>query len=208
MRMSKLSAPFALGLALALTACGQKQVEQKAESLPAACTGRSSSAIGGAFSLVDQDNKPVTQADFLGKPTLMYFGFTYCPDICPMTLTRLKAALDELGPQAAGVNTVFVTVDPERDTPAALKLYLGNSAFPAGIRGLTGSPEQIDAVKKTFRVSAQKTPDPDSAAGYQVSHTSITYLLNNKGEMASFFPDDTSPTDLAACLKASLDGRL
>jgi protein SCO1 len=200
----------ALGLGLLAVGCGKQEA-----TLPAACTGKSSSAIGGPFSLIDQDGRAVTDADFKDRPSLFYFGFTYCPDVCPLTLTRLRAVADELGRDAAKISTVFVTVDPKRDTPEALKLYLSNPAFPAGTKGLTGSEDQVKDALMTFKVASQITIDPANSKTYEVSHTSIIYLMGQvteqnqkKWQLRAFFADSTPPADIATCVKAAIDGRL
>jgi protein SCO1 len=201
----------ALALSLFAAACGPKS----AAELPAACRGRSSASIGGPFTLINQDGKPMTEADFQGRPSLFYFGFTYCPDICPLTLTRLRTVTDQLGPDADKITTVFVTVDPARDTPEALKAYLSNPAFPKGIVGLTGSEDQVKNTLQAFKVGSQINKDPSDPSIYEVSHTSIIYLLGNnssstnkKWGLKAFFPDSTAPADIAACTKAALRGQL
>jgi protein SCO1/2 len=132
-----------------------------------------SDAIGGDFALVDQNGKAVTRNDLKGKPTAMFFGFTHCPDVCPTTLAEAGQWLGALGPDAAKLNVVFVSVDPERDTPEALKQYL--SAFDERIRGLTGSPEAVQGVVKAFRVYARKV---QSGASYVMDHTAAVYLMD------------------------------
>lgn len=210
-RDRRVFAVCALGLGLLIAACGSKD----AADLPAICSGKSSAAIGGPFSLINQDGAAVTEAAFKGRPSLFYFGFTYCPDVCPLTLTRLKAVTDQLGSDAAKISTVFVTVDPERDTPAALKAYLSNPAFPKGATGLTGSPEQVKSALSTFKVASQIDKDASNPSKYQVSHTSIIYLMGDnpdsaekKWELRAFFPDNTAPADIATCVKAAISGRL
>jgi len=136
------------------------------------------SGIGGPFTLVDHHGKPVTERDYLGKPTLVFFGFTFCPDICPTTLFELSNQLKGLGADANRLNVLFITVDPERDTPQQLALYV--SSFDERITGLSGTPENIAAVMKGYRVYARKIPLKDG--GYTMDHTATIYMMNAKGQ--------------------------
>ncbi|MCW5746762.1 MAG: SCO family protein [Alphaproteobacteria bacterium] len=159
-------------------------------------------AIGGPFSLTDQNGKRVTDADFKGKPTLIYFGFTYCPDVCPTSLLLMQTAVEQLGKDAdQKVNRVFITVDPERDTPAALKDYLGN--FGATMVGLTGTPQEIAAVAKAYRVYYKKVESKDGAP-YLVDHSSIFYLLDRRGRFVRHFTHQSKAEDIAAAIKPLL----
>lgn len=135
-----------------------------------------SDAIGGPFALIDQNGKPITDRDLKGKPTAMFFGFTFCPDVCPTTLSEATMWLKALGPDAAKLNVVFVTVDPERDTAEILKNYL--SAFDDRILGLTGTPESVQTIIKAYRVFARRVPHGDS---YLMDHTAAIYLMNCDG---------------------------
>jgi protein SCO1/2 len=134
-------------------------------------------AIGGPFTLVDTRGQPVTQQDFLGRPSAMFFGYTHCPDVCPTTLLDLTELLKKLGPAADRLNVAFVTVDPERDTPAQLREYL--SSFDPRIRGLTGTQAQIDAAAKAYHVYYKRVPMPDG--DYSMDHTASVFLMNAKG---------------------------
>lgn len=134
-------------------------------------------AIGGPFNLVDTGNRPVTERSLLGKPTAIFFGFTFCPEVCPTTLTELTAALKALGPDADRLNVVFVSIDPERDTPAQLRLYLSN--FDPRIQGFTGSPEQVARIARAYRVYYAKVPQP--GGGYTMDHSAILYLMDARG---------------------------
>jgi protein SCO1 len=138
------------------------------------------SAIGGPFELVDQRGKPVTDRDYLGKPTLVFFGYTFCPDVCPTTLLDLTNLLKELGSDADRLNVLFITVDPERDTPQQLALYL--SSFDPRITGLSGTNDKIAVAMKAYHVFAQKVPSADG--GYTMDHTAIIYMMNSKGQFA------------------------
>ena len=133
------------------------------------------SAIGGAFRLTDQDGHTISDADFKGEPTVMFFGYTHCPDVCPTTLFEISEIFRKLGP-AAKVHGVFVTVDPERDTPALMKDYL--SSFDPRIRGLSGERAALDPVLKAFRVFSRKVPT--SGDDYSMDHSAIVYLMDKQ----------------------------
>ncbi|HYN40043.1 MAG TPA: SCO family protein [Rhodospirillales bacterium] len=171
------------------------------EAAPAVAGREGADAIGGPFTLVDQDGKTVTDADFRGRWMLVYFGFTFCPDICPTSLARNGDALDLLGPQADKITPVLISVDPERDTPAKMKDYV--HFFHPRTVGLTGSPEQIAAVTREYRVFYMKSPGntPDT---YQVDHSSLTYLVGPDGRFVQFFRHETSAQEMADKLKSML----
>jgi len=156
-----------------------------------------SAAIGGPFELLDQDGKAVSQRDFTGKPFLVFFGFTHCPDICPTALFDMSEILRKLGPDANHVNALFISVDPARDTPAVLKDYL--SSFEPQIRGLTGDEAAIAAVEKTYRVYAKKIPL--EGGEYTMDHSAIVYLMNKEGKFVAPFNLKRSPEDSAADLR-------
>ena len=149
-------------------------------------------AIGGPFQLVDQNGRPVSDTDFRGKPFLVFFGFTHCPDVCPTTLFEVSEILRALGPDADRARALFITVDPERDTPAAMKDYL--SSFDPHMSGLTGDPAQIAAVAKAYRVYFKKVPLDDGS--YTMDHTAIVYLMDKTGRFVSPF-NIKRPTDVA-----------
>jgi protein SCO1/2 len=133
--------------------------------------------IGGSFSLVDHHGKSVTDRDYLGKPTLVFFGFTNCPNVCPTTLFEITNQLQELGPDADRLNVLFITVDPERDTPQQLALYL--SSFDPRITGLSGAPENVLAAEKAYHIYAKKVPLEDG--GYTTEHTATIFMMDSKG---------------------------
>jgi protein SCO1/2 len=134
--------------------------------------------IGGPFALVDHHGKSVTDRDYLGKPTLVFFGFTNCPNVCPSTLLEITNQLEELGPDADRLNVLFITVDPERDTSQQLALYL--SSFDSRITGLSGAPENIFAAMKAYHIYAKKVPLKDG--GYTMDHTATIAVMNSKGQ--------------------------
>ena len=152
--------------------------------------------IGGPFSLIDHHGKSVTERDYLGKPTLVFFGFTYCPDVCPTTLFELSNRLKELGAEANKLNALFITVDPERDTPKQLALYV--SSFDERITGLSGTPENIAAAMKGYRVYARKIPL--DGGGYTMDHTATIYMMNTKGQFVGVMnyqePEETARAKL------------
>ena len=152
--------------------------------------GRSSSpigpaiaAVGGPFHLEDENGKPVSDADMKGRPFLVFFGFTHCPDICPTTLFDMSQVLHTLGPDAGRIGVLFITVDPERDTPAVLKDYLSN--FDPHLRGLTGDPAAVNAALKAFRVYAKKVPLEGS--DYTMDHTAVVCLMDKNGRFVAPF---------------------
>lgn len=130
--------------------------------------------IGGPFELVDGKGQPFTEKNLDGKPTLMFFGFTYCPDVCPTTLSDMQGWVEALGPKADDLNFVFVSVDPERDTPDVIAEYV--AAFDERFTPLTGSRTQVDKVIKDYRVYARRVPLEDG--DYTMDHTAAVYMLN------------------------------
>ncbi len=151
-------------------------------------------AVGGPFQLVDQHGKPADEALLKGKWTVVFFGFTYCPDVCPTTLQALAAAQQQLGPKADKLQVVFISLDPARDTPEQLKTYLGSEIFPKGIIGLTGTPEQVAAAAKAYRVYFKKNGE---GADYLVDHSTAAYLMDPKGRFDRVIPFGVSPEEIA-----------
>jgi protein SCO1/2 len=153
-------------------------------------------SIGGPFTLVDQNGRTVTSDMLKGKPTLIYFGYTFCPDVCPTSLLLMETAIDKLGPDAAKkVNLVFITVDPERDTQKLIKDYVEN--FGPTFIGLTGTPEQVAAAGRAYRVYYQKVPGKDGAP-YLMDHSSIVYLLDRNGRFVTHFTHEAKAEAIAA----------
>jgi protein SCO1 len=158
------------------------------------------SAIGGPFRLVDQNGGAVTDADLKGKWSLVYFGYTHCPDACPTALNDIAVALDELGPKRGAVRPVFITVDPERDTPEVLKAYV--TAFDTPILALTGTPEEIAHAAKSYRVYYAK--HPEAGGDYSMDHTSVIYVMDPQGRFTASFTHESSPEEIAERLKKLL----
>lgn len=159
--------------------------------------------IGGAFSLVDQDGKPVDQSILKGKWTAVFFGYTYCPDICPLTLQSLARTKKALGDDAKRLQIVFITVDPARDTPANLKAYLKSGGFPEGVIGLTGTQGQVDAVEKAYGVTAVKQGSGDT---YSYSHSAVIYLMNPAGKFDSPLGEDLPADKSAKVIRDAMKG--
>ena len=156
--------------------------------------------IGGPFRLTDQDGHTVSDQDFKGKPLLVFFGFTHCPDVCPTTLFDVSEVLRKLGPDADRVGAIYVTVDPERDTSATLKDYM--ASFDPHLRGLTGDAEAIQAIAKEYRVYYKKVPLQDG--DYTMDHTAIVYLMGKDGHFIAPFSLKRSPEVAAADLRKYL----
>jgi len=158
------------------------------------------SAIGGPFQLVDQNGKPFTDADLKGKWHLVFFGYTHCPDTCPTTLNELALALDRLGAKRDQVGVVFITVDPERDTPEALKSYV--ASFDAPVAALTGTPEQVAQAAKAYRVYSAKRPRTDG--NYDMDHSAVIYVMDPQGRFTATFTPDTTAEMMAQRLEKLL----
>jgi protein SCO1/2 len=157
-------------------------------------------AVGGAFRLVDQNGQSVSDADLKGKPSLIFFGFTHCPDVCPTTLFEVSEILGKMGDDAGRVNALFVTVDPERDTQEKIKDYL--SSFHPRLRGLTGDAAAIAAIEKAYRVYSKKVPL--EGGGYTMDHTALVYLMDRDGRFVAPFNMRRTPEDAAAELRKYL----
>ena len=154
--------------------------------------------IGGPFTLVDGDGKTVTDQAFRGRWMMVYFGYTHCPDACPTALQDMANALDQLGPKKKDVAPIFITIDPERDTPQVMKDYV--AAFEAGIVPLSGSLDAVSAAAHAYRVYYAKHPTKDG--GYDMDHSSIIYLMDPRGRFVANFTHETPPDQIAAKLKS------
>lgn len=158
--------------------------------------------VGGPFTLTDENGKRVTEKDFRGRYTMVFFGFTSCPDICPASLQLIAAALDNLGAKADRITPIFISVDPERDTPEKIAEYV--KAFDPRIVGLTGTPAQTAAVAKAYKVYYKKVPNPESPENYGIDHTSILYVMGPDGSYLTHFTPTTSVEDMTAKLEKIL----
>ncbi|MHB0771254.1 SCO family protein [Bradyrhizobium sp. 5.13L] len=157
-------------------------------------------AIGGPFQLTDQNGKAVTDKSLKGKPTLIFFGYTHCPDVCPTSLFEISEVLRAMGKDADKVNAIFISVDPERDTPATMKDYL--SSFDPHLQGLSGAPAETAKVISSYRVYAKKVPTKDG--DYTMDHTALIYLMDREGRFVSPFNLKRTPEEAAADLKKYL----
>lgn len=155
------------------------------------------SAIGGPFRLIDQAGQTVTEKSLIGKPSIVFFGFTHCPDVCPTALFEMSEVLRAMGSDAGKMNAYFVSVDPERDTPAAMKDYL--SSFDPNLKALTGSPEEVAKIISAYRVYAKKIPLKDG--DYTMDHTALIYLMDRNGNFVRPFNLKRTPEEAAAELK-------
>ncbi len=158
--------------------------------------------IGGSFTLVDHDGKARGDGDFRGQHLLIFFGYTYCPDVCPTALSDMALALDQLGDDAAKVRPLFITVDPARDTPERLKSYLAN--FHPRLVGLTGSEQAVTAAVKAYRVYFAKSNTEAAPGDYLMDHTSIIYLMGPDGRYLTHFTHGTSAETMAARVRENL----
>lgn len=193
--IARLVAGLSLLLAIAI---GIYALAGRDRGMPAA-TGVA--AIGGGFALTDQFGEPRTDAEFRGKLMLVYFGFTHCPDVCPLALQKMTDALDALGDRAGDVVPIFITVDPARDTVEAMRDYAGH--FHARLVALTGDQAAIEAVAEAYRVYFAAN-DAGGGADYDVSHSSIVYLMGRDGSYVTHFGEDASAEDMARTLAKEL----
>jgi cytochrome oxidase Cu insertion factor (SCO1/SenC/PrrC family) len=160
--------------------------------------------VGGSFQMTDQNGKTVTEKDLLGKHALMFFGYTYCPDVCPTELQVITAALQQMGSKADGIRPVFVSIDPARDTPKALKDYLSN--FDPRFVGLTGTDAQIAQMAKAYRVYYAKLDNKQDPQSYLMDHSSIVYLMGPDGRFLKHFPYTTDASALAKDIESVMTG--
>lgn len=171
------------------------------EPLPAGCITPTPAQIGGPISLVDETGAPITQAAFAGRPAIVYFGYTFCPDVCPLSMQSLTLTLRELGEAGQRLQPILISVDPERDTPEALQRYVQSGGFPAGLRGLTGSPGQVKAAAAAFKVGYRKDSEEKD---YTVSHLSSFFVIDSGWQVRGLLPASLAPSEAAACIAAAL----
>lgn len=176
-----------------------RNYQEKAQPPVIALTATKGPSIGGPFTLIDEAGKPITDKAFRGKYMLIFFGYTFCPDVCPTSLTLVAEALDALGKDAERVVPVFVSVDPDRDTPAHLKEYV--KKFHPALRGLTGTKEQVAAAAKAFKVVYGKAEAQADDGNYLMDHSALLYLMGPDGKFLSFFSHGTSGADMAKTIK-------
>jgi protein SCO1/2 len=169
----------------------------------AAAAQTDAGAIGGPFTLVDQDGRPVDQRVLDGKWSIVFFGYTYCPDFCPTTLTTLGKAMDQLGPKAKDAQVVFITVDPARDTPPALKTYLSSRVFPKNVIGLTGTDAEIAQVAKGYKAFYQKA---GTGPNYTMDHSTALYIMDPQGRFHGVIADGLTPAQDAQQISQAMSG--
>jgi cytochrome oxidase Cu insertion factor (SCO1/SenC/PrrC family) len=192
---------LAFGLAAIAAALVVLAVRLYLDNREAADAGLGRAAIGGPFTLVDHNGRTVTDADYRGKLLLVFFGYTYCPDVCPTELQNLTLALEDLGKDAGSrVQGLFITVDPGRDTPQALKEYLSN--FHPAITGLTGTPEQIAAAARTYKAYYARAKGEGDV--YLMDHSAFLYLMDRKNEYVAHFRPGVATADIVAGVKKAL----
>jgi len=191
---------LAAGAWIAQDALLKHDPEMKAEQ-KGFFTTEAGPTIGGPFQLTDQNGRKRSSDEFRGKLMAIYFGFTYCPDVCPTALTVITTALDQLGEQADAVVPILITIDPERDTPAVLKDYVAQ--FSPRIIGLTGSDREIAQVAKLFRVYYAKSPG-SGGAPYLMDHTSLIYLMDQNGRFSTHFTHNNRAEDIVAAVRKLL----
>ena len=188
---------LALGLITMVVVKGREQSAQIAAE-----TGTGQPTVGGPFTLTDQDGQVVDQSILKDKWTLVFFGFTYCPDYCPTTLGVLNAVQERMGDKAKDLQIVFVSIDPERDTPKLLKDYLSSDGFPTGVIGLTGTPEQTAQVAKAYRAFYQKVGEGE---GYTMNHSLTVYLMGPDGQFRSAVAHDLGPDKTAKLIERAME---
>ncbi len=189
--------PYLLALA---AVCGGLLWHLGDEAAPGHTQAYGRADIGGPFVLVDQNGVRRTEKDFLGKFQLIYFGYTHCPDVCPLTLSVMAGALEKLGESADHIEPVFITVDPARDRPKILKDYV--ASFGTRFTALTGSSEEIARVTREYRVYVER--EPAANGGYAVNHSSRIYLMDPDGRFVGVYDETLGPDGLAKALRARL----
>ena len=186
-----------LGVSLSLWVFGPPSGQQNAQSGALPSSGVAS--IGGAFQLTDHTGKQVDDSILMGKPSLVYFGFTFCPDFCPTELSNMAAAADLASEEGLEIGLVFISIDPERDTPEVMAEYV--EAFHERMIGLTGDAEQVAAAAKAYKVIYRKNRNPDSPDGYAMDHTTFLYGMDAQGQFLKHFTANTDPREIVDTLK-------
>lgn len=172
----------------------------KSGGAQASCLSRAYPEIGGPISLVSDSGERVTEDSFKGHPTLIYFGFTYCPDVCPMTLVTVERAYEQLPEGVEPPQTLLISVDPERDTPEVLASYVKAPRFPENLVGLTGTPEEVRAAADEFLSDYSRVEQSGSQSEYTMDHTSLLYLMDEDWQLKTFFTHEDTAETISACL--------
>jgi protein SCO1 len=197
-RTRSASVALVLGLLVGLSACARHGFNGDCAPQAAA-----SAVPGGPFTLVNQDGKPVDQQVLAGKWSVVFFGYTFCPDFCPTTLTTLGKAMDDLGPKAKDVQVLFVSIDPGRDTPAAMKSYISSRVFPKNMMGLTGTPAEVARIAAGYKVYYQKE---GTGPNYSMDHSTALYLMDPCGKFHSVIADGLTPDQDAQAISEAMRG--
>lgn len=187
---------LALGLITMVVVGGRQQAAQTTD----AATGQP--LVGGPFTLTNQDGQIVDEKILEGKWSLVFFGFTYCPDYCPTTLGVLNAVQERMGDKAKELQIVFISIDPERDTPQMLKDYLSSDGFPDDVIGLTGTPEQVAQVAREYRAFYQKVGEGE---GYTMNHGLTVYLMGPDGKFRSAVAHDLGPSRTVTLIENAME---
>ncbi len=187
-----------IGALLAFTCWSVWMTSGKTDQKKEAEAIQGDAAVGGDFSLTNQNGQLMHAADFHGRVMLVFFGFTHCPDICPITVAAFSKTMELLGPQGDQVAPIFITVDPERDTPQVMKDYLSN--FDKRMVGLTGTEEQIKQVTEAYKVYFAK-----AGAGGAFDHSAFIYMMGKDGKFIQLFENNAAPADIAAVVKRALE---
>lgn len=190
-----------IAIAAALAVVTMVVVGRQDAAGPGVVSSTGQPQVGGPFQLVNQDGQTVDQTMLDGRWSLVFFGFTYCPDYCPTTLTSLEATKRQMGAKADDLQIVFISVDPERDTPQALKDYLSTDGFPQGVIGLTGTPQQVRAAADTYRAMYQKVGEGE---GYTMNHSLTVYLMGPDGKFRTAVAHDLGPERAAQVIDRAM----
>ena len=201
-RLTTIVAAVLLGVAIGFSARYVLFDDSQDAGAPGEAPRFGTALIGGPFALTDQNGDRREDKEFRGKLMLVFFGYTYCPDICPLSLQLVSDVLDALGTDAQKIAPIFITVDPKRDTAPALKAYLEN--FAPQIVGLTGTDEEIAAVARAYRAYFKFNGDPAKDEGYLVDHTTLIYVMDRQGKLLTQFTHETPPERVTAALKPYL----
>lgn len=190
-----------VAIAAALAIVTMVVVGRQDAAAPGVVSSTGQPQVGGPFNLVNQDGRTVDQTMLDGRWSLVFFGFTYCPDYCPTTLTSLEATKQQMGAKADDLQIVFISVDPERDTPQALKDYLSTDGFPQGVIGLTGTPGQVRAAADAYRAMYQKVGEGE---GYTMNHSLTVYLMGPDGKFRTAVAHDLGPERAAQVIERAM----
>lgn len=190
-----------IAIAAALAVVTMVVVGRQDTAGPGVVSSTGQPQVGGPFQLVNQDGQTVDQTMLDGRWSLVFFGFTYCPDYCPTTLTSLEATKRQMGAKADDLQIVFISVDPERDTPQALKDYLSTDGFPQGVIGLTGTPQQVRAAADAYRAMYQKVGEGE---GYTMNHSLTVYLMGPDGKFRTAVAHDLGPERAAQVIERAM----